>query len=514
MKKLTLLLLLTIFATITINAQIVEEKLAYITVRNIKEGLLVCGIKEGNNPEFIAKLYDNDLNKIKYLNKSLGDGTVCKAISFCEIGDVLSVFFTFEIRQDFKSLTFSRDLKEISYESYIPDKYAELTTRYNPKASDDFYISGWENPLDHSFLKTYLGNEPFVFNDKFKSISRYEKIESQVGSIFYKAKWTTKLDVKKIQTTYSTMSMPYSTYYEHTSIFSIDENNVIATVTDKGDKKNFKTYLYVFDSKTGEIKFKNLIKFSDNFEIVFSEGYYDKENKTIVIAGDLFNVEKKGKEDENGADGLGVVLYNLKGEVIKSQKLETPKYPVKDLFYIPVLGKSRFLNFEKTHNGVLSIGKTKNGNYFFHCVNMPYENGSNFLRVGAFSKIEINSDLQLVNSKILMLDNDFLKESNQNGNSKDGCWYKGSSESGEALLYGLQYNDYTKILLINFDDVNQSAPKEVISKKNRYPADGSYGGSSMGAGNVIFDVFLIGNGNLITYEIKESGFTEFKLQKD
>ena len=179
----------------------------------------------------------------------------------------------------------------------------------------------------------------------------------------------------------------------------------------------------------------------------------------------------------------------MKGELIKSKKNDLPDYTARK--------HSGYQNDDRKTE-VEHIGKLKNGNYYFHCVNQmmriegggggipdahPGAIGSGTSNAGSFicnyyapicySYYEINKDLEKVNSKTVQLDEDFLYKSSASYSS-DQCRYFNSSEDGNTVFYEVDFKNQRSLKLINFSEQGEIKEKQFFSypfkpsKERRY----------------------------------------------
>ncbi|MCW3104999.1 MAG: hypothetical protein JWO09_3439 [Bacteroidetes bacterium] len=456
MKK-NLLIILLLSAFTFSKAQTINEDLVYPAVIQVKNGIILAGIKEGSVPSLELTLYDKALTVIKKSSKALGAGCTAFAITQCgeeeytatavlETGRVTFIFNDNLEEKYFKVLppiSFSEVMqaqkawKKQDKENYfkvpgllqgylnIPKEYISndwLEIAYKGKASKDETTG-----IAVQTLVKYTG-EPAVRRFSPKNETRDT----------YKAVWETFLDLKKIS---------------QASFIHIDEQVAIARILDVTESDAGQEYVYCFDSKTGTILYKTAIKTNDPAELFhFSSGFYDASAKRLILSGNLSNPSDKKERMQ----AMAIMAYD-KTNLLSFQKINFPDYSS--------LKEPSAYNFKDAFAKTLRIGKLADGSYYIDCENQSKRAPLEIVQVGAaqvglpfyapigYSRHLLDANFKFISSAFISLE-DFYDAPRRH--------FYNASADGEKILLSNTHNKKRSTEIVSFAGGRESF-KELYS---------------------------------------------------
>lgn len=461
MNKNKLILILILGFVINSYSQTINEDLHYPCTLQTKEGLVLAGIKDGNNPVLKVTLYDKALTIIKTYSKELGANEICAALSIAYIGQE-EFNANVSLQSNQISITFNESLEEKKVKTFPPFSMSEAMKmqKISKKQDKTNYI---KSTLILSYLdkpKEYLSNDWFEINYKGKGTFDYnsgtiiQPLVKYTGppvvrrftpknddNILYTAVWETLLDAKKVGSA---------------SFIYINEQITIAAIKDLTENDAGQDYIYCFETKTGSIIYKTAIKPANSADaFFFSNAFYETSTGQLVVSGNIYDASQKS--DKIKMNAMGIMVYNKKGELINSQKINFPLYDD--------VREPGPYDFKDNFAKILEISKLSSGGYFIHCENQSKRTsldqalysglpmGASFYAPVGYSVYEMNNTFEITSSKFIMM-KDFFNAPKRH--------YYDSSPDGKTILLSNTYSKKRNTEVVTFGSTDNTA-KELYS---------------------------------------------------
>lgn len=458
MKK-AILLFVSIIATTLSNAQTVKGELEGRQTFVVGNNLVVTGqIMNGSKATFKATSYNKDLKIIQEYVKEFPPECKLNGCAVTQLGNLLGVYISTKTKITNKyCLKLTDELKEISFFEVTDSNIKADSLDENHKTFTQF----------DAFFK-YLNTDIIGFDHETNIFSRNKLNKSKTWPT-YSPVWNTSFkNFDKIKLS------KFST---------VDEDIIFGSFIVK-EKKKWNDYISRLDAKTGAIQFMVPIKFPSEDEVFFiSKIYFDKQNDNLIVAGKLCTASGEKCNE------MAILLFDKKGTLLKSQKINLPEYDVKE---------PGGFNFKNKSINIENIGKLDNGNYFLNISNQARFTGSatpqmvtisDQLIVG-FSYYEIDNKLNVISSNFKIAEN-FDKK---NPFSVPTIVYNGISKDGKSIFFTETIKKSKSLRMMDI------VSKESKTKELKYVDEFSLGIAFTTEYDMdFFEVYFLDN-NLITFQ--------------